>query len=75
MIKHVERMGDQCVNIAKLLPLAGHEPPAEQSMLDLIERMGALGAPQVVQCEQAFARRDVELARGPRAPGRRDRPA
>src|SRR4051794_39767044 len=40
VIKHVERMGDQCVNMAKLVPLAGHEPPAEQTMLDLIQRMG-----------------------------------
>ena len=29
VIKHIERMGDQCVNIAKLVPLAGHEPPAD----------------------------------------------
>ena len=29
VIKHAERMGDQCVNIAKLVPLAGHEPPAD----------------------------------------------
>src|SRR5947199_10669864 len=29
VIKHVERMGDQCVNIANLLPLAGHEPPSD----------------------------------------------
>ena len=27
LIKHVERMGDQCVTIAKLIPLSGHEPP------------------------------------------------
>src|SRR5271165_5161957 len=25
MIKHIERMGDQCVNIAKLIPLSGYE--------------------------------------------------
>src|SRR5919202_1054082 len=41
VIKHVERMGDQCVNIAKLVPLAGHEPPADARMLENIERMGA----------------------------------
>ena len=29
VIKHIERMGDQCVNMAKLVPLAGHEPPAD----------------------------------------------
>ena len=27
VIKHVERMGDQCVNIAKMLPVVGYEPP------------------------------------------------
>ena len=27
VIKHAERMGDQCVNIAKLLPVSGREPP------------------------------------------------
>src|SRR6185437_13059995 len=26
VIKHVERMGDQCVNIAKVIPVTGHEP-------------------------------------------------
>ena len=40
VIKHVERMGDQCVNIAKLVPLAGHEPPADDEMLAKIARMG-----------------------------------
>ena len=33
VIKHVERMGDQCVNIAKLVPHAGHEPPTQPAML------------------------------------------
>ena len=27
VIKHAERMGDQCVNIAKLLPVAGYDAP------------------------------------------------
>ena len=27
LMKAIERMGDQCVNIAKLIPIAGHEPP------------------------------------------------
>ena len=26
----VERMGDQCVNICKVIPLTGHEPPARR---------------------------------------------
>jgi len=62
VIRHVERMGDQCVTMAKLVPLDGHEPPAEQSMLDLIQRMGEQARKQVIQCGQAFARRDVEMA-------------
>jgi phosphate transport system protein len=62
VIKHVERMGDQCVNMAKLVPLAGHEPPAEQTMLDLIQRMGDQARQQVIQCGQAFERRDVDMA-------------
>jgi len=62
VIKHVERMGDQCVNMAKLVPLDGYEAPAEQSLLDLIQRMGEQARQQVVQCGQAFERRDVEMA-------------
>ena len=62
VIKHVERMGDQCVNMAKLVPLDGHQPPAEQSLLDLIFRMGEQARQQVVQCGQAFERRDVAMA-------------
>ena len=34
LIKHVERMGGQCVNIAKLDPLAGHEPPTDPELLE-----------------------------------------
>jgi phosphate transport system protein len=62
VIKHVERMGDQCVNMAKLVPLAGHEPPADQRLLQNLERMGDQARRQVVQCKLAFERRDVELA-------------
>ena len=62
VIKHVERMGDQCVNMAKLVPLAGHEPPSDPEMLELISRMGKQARQQVVQCGQAFERRDVAMA-------------
>jgi phosphate transport system protein len=62
VIKHIERMGDQCVNMAKLVPLAGHEPPSDPNMLDLIQRMGAQARQQVIQCGQAFERRNVEMA-------------
>jgi phosphate transport system protein len=62
VIKHVERMGDQCVNMAKLVPLDGHEPPTDQRMLDYIQSMGLQARQQVVQCGQAFERRDVLMA-------------
>jgi phosphate transport system protein len=62
VIKHVERMGDQCVNIAKLLPLAGHEPPAHPPLLAKIAEMGKQARSEVSQAKIAFERRDVELA-------------
>ena len=62
VMKHVERMGDQCVNMAKLVPLAGHQPPADAEMLSNIVRMGELGSSLVVQAKQSFERRDVGLA-------------
>ncbi|HYF26130.1 MAG TPA: phosphate signaling complex protein PhoU [Baekduia sp.] len=62
VIKHVERMGDQCVNIAKLLPLVGHEPPVQQDMLDRLLRMGRTARVEAQQAKLAFAGRDVALA-------------
>jgi len=62
VIKHVERMGDQCVNISKLLPLAGTEPPTHPGMLEKIVEMASQARAEVMQSKQAFARRDVGLA-------------
>ena len=62
VIKHVERMGDQCVNICKLIPLSGHEPPVHEEILNRIEEMGLLARSQIIQCKQCFCRRDVALA-------------
>ena len=62
VIKHIERMGDQCVNVAKLLPLAGHDPPSHEPLLDKICEMGKQARSEVIQAKQAFARRDVPLA-------------
>jgi phosphate transport system protein len=63
VIRCVERMGDQCVNIAKLVPLSGYETPKDKDILDAIERMGRLARSQVSQAKQAFAGRNVDLAR------------
>ena len=62
VIKHVERMGDQCVNIAKLIPLSGHEPPVDQQIMARINRMAKCARSQVSQAKQAFALRDADLA-------------
>jgi phosphate transport system protein len=62
VIKHAERMGDQCVNIAKLLPIVGHEPPSDEELLQRISRMGQLARSEVSQSKQAFLHRDVALA-------------
>jgi phosphate transport system protein len=62
VIKHIERMGDQVVNIAKLIPLSGHEPPSDPGLIERIERMGRLVGSEVVQAKQCFALRDVGLA-------------
>ena len=63
VINHAERMGDQCVNIAKLLPITGYDPPIDDEILERIERMGSLAGSEVAQAQQAFRRRDVALAR------------
>ncbi len=62
LIKHIERMGDQCVNIAKMIPLSGHDPPARPEILEALAKMGAHARSEVVQCKAAFAGRDIELA-------------
>jgi phosphate transport system protein len=62
VIKHAERMGDQCVNIAKLLPVVGYEPPIDRDMLERIVRMGRLAGAEIGQAKQAFELRDVALA-------------
>lgn len=63
VMKNMERMGDQCVNVAKLIPLVGHEPPADERMLQNIFTMGNQTRSLITQVKRAFAERDVELAR------------
>jgi phosphate transport system protein len=59
----IERMGDQCVNIAKLIPLSGNNPPADEEMLKRILMMGKQARTLINQSKRAFADRDVDLAR------------
>jgi phosphate transport system protein len=62
IIKNMERMGDQCVNMAKLVPLSGHDPPSDERILSHIQQMGEQARRQVIQSKQAFSRRNVEQA-------------
>ena len=63
VLKNVERMGDQCVNICKMIPLTGNEPPADEEMVKMILTMGSQAKALISQAKRAFADRDVELAR------------
>jgi phosphate transport system protein len=62
VMKNIERMGDQCVNIAKTIPLTGHEPPVREEVLERVLRMGRAARWEVTQAKAAFAARDVEMA-------------
>jgi phosphate transport system protein len=63
VIKSIERMGDQCVNVAKIVPLSGQEAPADERIVDDILTMGRQVGTLVAQAKRAFTERDVELAR------------
>jgi phosphate transport system protein len=63
VMKNIERMGDQCVNVAKLIPIAGHEPPADERMVKNLVTMGGAIRAEIRQAKSAFADRDVALAR------------
>jgi phosphate transport system protein len=62
MIMHVERIGDQCVNIAKLIVLSGPDAPLQGELLEKLARMGAIASALVVQCKAAFRDRDLVAA-------------
>ena len=62
VLKNVERMGDQCVNICKMIPLSGNEPPADEKMVELILSMGRQTRTLIGQAKRAFEGRDVEMA-------------
>jgi phosphate transport system protein len=63
VIRCVERMGDQCVNIAKLVPLSGYEAPKDKVILDLLEQMSGCARHQLRDAREAFHTRHVSLAR------------
>jgi phosphate transport system protein len=63
VLKNVERMGDQSVNICKMIPLTGNEPPADREMVKMIITMGRQARTLISQAKRAFKERDVDMAR------------
>ena len=63
IIRSVERMGDQCVNIAKLVPLSGYEAPKDKTILDLLDKMSLSVRQQVKEAHDALQARHLALAR------------
>jgi phosphate transport system protein len=57
-----ERMGDQCVNIAKITRL-NDGLPSSQRICDLITEMGDLVRPMIRAAIEAFVRKDLDEAR------------
>ena len=62
VINNIERVGDQCANIGKLIPLADPDvvPPSEIG--ERLLRMGALARDGLSQARIAFADRNVAVA-------------
>jgi phosphate transport system protein len=58
---HLERIGDQAVNVAKLY-LATRDARGSESMRQQIEEMGTLVVSMVRTSIEAFGRRDLDLA-------------
>ncbi|MGZ5340802.1 MAG: phosphate signaling complex protein PhoU [Solirubrobacterales bacterium] len=58
----IERMGDQCVNIAKVIPLTGYDAPQHDDMVRRIVKMGRQARSMSSQAKKAFLARDVDLA-------------
>jgi phosphate transport system protein len=63
VLKSIERMGDQCVNICKVIPLSGNDAPADPELVKLILTMGSHTRTLIAQAKRAFEDRDVEMAR------------
>ena len=60
--RYTERTSNQCVTIAKLVPLSGHESPKDKDIVDAIQRMGQVARSLVSQAKESFAERNVAVA-------------
>jgi phosphate transport system protein len=62
VIRRMERMGDQCVNICKILMLAPEAPADDLQLTQRILEMGRQARALAVESARAFAARDVATA-------------
>ena len=61
-VMHIERIGDLCVNIAKLVPLMGEAPAGSATILAKLEAAALQARDQLKQAQTAFSERRLELA-------------
>jgi len=61
-IHHVERIGDLCVNIAKMVPLMGAAPAGAEEIIAKLEAAGNQARDQIRQAHVAFRQRNLNLA-------------
>src|SRR5258706_14866068 len=62
VIRRIERMGDQCVNICKVLLLAPEAPEDDLGLTDRLLRMGRHARELALESATAFQKRDAALA-------------
>lgn len=62
VITNIERIGDQCANVAKLILLAHAEAPACAPIVERVLTMAAVARDELADARRAFAERDVALA-------------
>jgi len=65
IIKHIERIGDLTVNIAKIVKRLSREEEKkhlDKNIIDLLVEMGNLVKPELARALEAFKNRDAKLA-------------
>jgi phosphate transport system protein len=62
VIRHIERMGDQCVNIAKVIQISPAVPANDGGIMAETMEMGALARELIIKSAEAFGNRDVSGA-------------
>jgi phosphate transport system protein len=62
VIRRIERMGDQCVNVCKVLLVAPDAPGDDLGLTDRILQMGRKARQLTIESGKAFAAKDVTAA-------------